>query len=188
MSSTYPFKSNNFYLLYNQKWKGFRGWSIKIVHPLHTIHISRLFFFSSSRSLLRDIAREFRFAVDSGGPPTIEYPRPVSPPVARLNFRTIVETRVSSRTTREFNFLASERASGPTRINSRPPDEPFSTELFRCIADACNPSVLSSSRLCLTTSRATRFASRDFSSRETWDIFRKFLFRWNFTRMCLRGR
>jgi len=60
-----------------------------------------------------------------------------SSPVARLNFRTIVETRVP-RTTREFNFPASERVVPSrwcrARINSRPPDKPFSAGLYRCIA------------------------------------------------------
>lgn len=99
----------------------------------------------SFRSRLR-WSRSNKYFKTAARPSTIEYPCPVHP-VARLNFRTIVETRVSSRTTREFNFLASERtraggggeesggSGGLARINSRPPDEPFSAELFRCIAD-----------------------------------------------------
>lgn len=61
-----------------------------------------------------------------------------SSPVARLNFRTIVETRVP-RTTREFNFPA-EWAGGPSRwcrarINSRPSDKPFAAGFYHCITD-----------------------------------------------------
>lgn len=80
-------------------------------------------------SLLWDIAREFRFAVDSGGfgRTSILKPRrdpddrvscPVHLTVARLNFRTIVETRVPS-ATREFNFPASERRAREYRYGAR---------------------------------------------------------------------